>query len=57
MKYNELKIGDYFTVERENNANFYIKQEFCILDAHTKQKYKKYKGDTKVRKVEHENIY
>ncbi len=50
MKYNELQIGDMFTVERENHANIYVKQEYCVENAFDRNiKYRKYNGNTKVR--------
>lgn len=52
MKYSELEIGDFFTVERENNANIYVKKEYWVESAcNPKMCFRKFKGDTRVKKV------
>ena len=55
MKYNELQIGDMFTVEREKHANIYVKQEFYDVYACNRNlRFKKYNGNTKVRLFKHD---
>lgn len=51
MKYNELKIGDVFTIERENNGVAYIKYEFWYQEISTGVKRRKLNGCTKCRKI------
>ena len=51
MKYNELKIGDVFTIERENNGVAYIKDEYWYQQLNNGRKYKALNGGTKVTKI------
>ena len=51
MKYNELKIGDYFTINRENNENVYKKFESYFTLCGTRLSFRKLNGGTQVRKV------
>ena len=51
VKYNELKIGDVFTIERENNGVAYIKDEFWYQQLNNGRKYKALNGCTKCKKI------
>lgn len=51
MKYNELKIGDIFTVNREENKIAYVKNEFTYQQLNNGRKYKALNGCTKVTKI------
>ena len=51
MKYNELKIGDVFTIAREDNGIAYVKNEFWYQQLNNGRKYKALNGGTKVTKI------
>lgn len=51
MKYNELKIGDVFTIAREDNSVAYVKNEFWYQQLTNGRKYKALNGGTKVTKI------
>ena len=51
MKYNELKIGDVFTIAREDNGVAYVKNEFWYQQLNNGKKYKALNGGTKVTKI------
>lgn len=51
MKYNELKIGDVFTIGREDNKVAYIKDEFWYQEINSGTKHKALNGCTKVTKI------
>ena len=51
MKYNELKIGDVFTIAREDNGVAYVKNEFWYQQLNNGRKYKALNGGTKVTKI------
>ena len=51
MKYNELKIGDVFTIAREDNGVAYVKNEFWYQQLNNGRKYKALNGCTKVTKI------
>lgn len=51
MKYSELKVGDVFTINRENNETAYIKDELCYQECMTGKRRRKLNGCTKVTKI------
>lgn len=51
MKYNELKIGDIFTVNREENKIAYVKNEFTYQQINNGKRFKALNGCTKVNKI------
>ena len=51
MKYNELKVGDVFTVNREENKVAYVKDELCYQQVNSGKRYKALNGCTKVTKI------
>ena len=51
MKYNEIKIGDVFTIAREDNGVAYVKNEFWYQQLNNGRKYKALNGGTKVTKI------
>ena len=51
MKYNELKIGDIFTINREENKVAYVKDEFWYQQINNGSKHKALNGCTKVTKI------
>ena len=51
MKYIELKIGDIFTVDREENKIAYVKDEFWYQQLNSGKKFKALNGCTKVKKI------
>lgn len=51
MKFNELKVGDVFTINRENNGIAYVKWEGCIEQLNPQRKFKNLNGCTKVTKI------
>ena len=51
MKYNELKIGDIFTINREENKVAYVKDEFWYQQINNGSKHKALNGCTKVNKI------
>lgn len=51
MKYNELKIGDVFTIAREDNGVAYVKDQFWYQQLNNGRKYKALNGGTKVTKI------
>ena len=51
MKYNELKIGDVFTIAREDNGVAYVKNEFWYQQLNNGRKYKALNGCTQVTKI------
>ena len=51
VKYRELKVGDVFTINRENNVIAYVKWENCIEQLNPPRKFPKLNGGTKVVKI------
>lgn len=52
MKYNELKVGDYFRIVREQGGPLYIKYDgYFSTVAEPKMSYRKLNGGTLVEKV------
>lgn len=51
MKYNELSIGDVFTIAREDNGVAYVKDQFWYQQLNNGRKYKALNGCTKVTKI------
>ena len=51
MKYNELNIGDVFTIAREDNGVAYVKDQFWYQEILTGIKRRKLNGCTKVTKI------
>ena len=51
VKYRELKVGDVFTINRENNGIAYVKWENCIEQLNPPRKFAKLNGGTKVVKI------
>ena len=51
MKYIDLKIGDIFTVDREENKIAYVKDEFWYQQLNSSKKFKALNGCTKVKKI------
>lgn len=51
VKYRELKVGDVFTINRENNETAYVKWEGCIEQLNTQRKFAKLNGNTMVVKI------
>ena len=51
VKYRELKVGDVFTINRENNGIAYVKWEGCIEQLNLQRKFAKLNGNTMVVKI------
>lgn len=51
LKYIDLKIGDIFTVDREENKIAYVKDEFWYQQLNSGKKFKALNGCTKVKKI------
>ena len=51
MKYIELKIGDIFTVDREENKVAYVKDELCYQQVNNGKRFRALNGCTKVKKI------
>ena len=51
MKYNELKIGDVFTIAREDNGVAYIKDQFWFQECNSGKKHRPLNGCTQVTKI------
>lgn len=51
VKFKELKAGDVFTINRENNETAYVKWEGCIEQLNTQRKFAKLNGNTIVVKI------
>lgn len=51
MKFNELKVGDIFTIDREENKIAYMKDECKIIQLNNGKSFKALNGCTKVKKI------
>ena len=51
VKFSELKTGDVFTINRENNEIAYVKWECCIEQLNPQRKFPKLNGGTRVVKI------
>ena len=49
MFYRDLKIGDIFSIDRENNDTFYVKKDTYIQVLGKSIFYRRLKGDVRVR--------
>ena len=51
MKYNELSVGDVFTINREKNDVVYIKDQFWFQECNGGKKHRPLNGCTQVTKI------
>ena len=51
VKFKELKVGDVFTIDRENNGIAYVKWEGCIEQLNPQRKFQKLNDNTMVVKI------